>query len=150
MKNTNPISAALIAPCGMNCALCSRYLAFRHDINRSQCRGCRSRQEPCHYLFEKCTGLNHAAGGDVAFCFACAQYPCQQIKRMDARYRKNYGMSVLENLAYIQQRGLPAFIAEQYARHRCTRCGGLISVHNRKCFKCDPVTRLVEKRHKQY
>ena len=28
MKKLNPISEKLIAPCGMNCAICSRYLAY--------------------------------------------------------------------------------------------------------------------------
>ena len=27
----------------------------------------------------------------------------------------------------------------------CLECGGLISVHNGKCFQCDTITRLVEK-----
>lgn len=43
MKNSNPIPEELIAPCGMNCALCSRYLAFVNKLKRSQCIGCRIR-----------------------------------------------------------------------------------------------------------
>lgn len=69
--------------------------------------------------------------------------------RMDKRYRENYGMSVLENLESIRTNGIERFMAEQYQVHQCSRCGGLISVHNRKCFACDTVTRLIEKKDNQ-
>ena len=69
---------------------------------------------------------------------------------MDKRYRENYGMSVMDNLENIQELGLVGFSEEQYQKHNCARCGGLISVHNRKCFQCDTVTRLVEKPNTVY
>ena len=98
----------------MNCALCSRYLAYVHQLKRSQCIGCRPRNEPCDYLFAKCTGINHASkGGDAVFCFECDQYPCKQINRMDDRYQKSYGMSVKDNLAFISRMGIEKFIEEQ-------------------------------------
>ncbi len=145
MKKDNPISKDLIAPCGMNCAICSRYLAYVNNLKRSQCVGCRPRNKRCDYLFKKCTGINHTSKGDAAFCFECEQYPCKQINRMDERYRKNYAMSVKESLEYIRKRGLEKFVKDQYKKYRCTKCGGLISIHNRKCFKCDTITRLIEK-----
>jgi predicted RNA-binding Zn-ribbon protein involved in translation (DUF1610 family) len=147
MCEGHPISEALIAPCGMNCALCSRYLAYTHHLKRSRCVGCRPRDEQCTYLFEKCGGANPDAAGEAAFCFACDRYPCPRIKRMDERYRKNYGMSVRANLERIRDVGLAQFVAEQYATHRCPTCGEVRSVHNGKCFACDPITRLVERRH---
>jgi hypothetical protein len=65
---------------------------------------------------------------------------------MDARYRANYGMSVKDNLQDIKSGGLGSFVEGQYEEHCCSKCGGLIPIHNGKCFKCDRVTRLVEKR----
>ena len=145
MKQSNPISETLIAPCGMNCAICSRYLAYVHNLKRSKCLGCRPRNEGCTYLFGKCRGINHAVrGGDAAFCFECAYYPCAQINRMDNRYRKNYNMSVKENLEHIKSMGIGIFIEEQYKKYRCSKCGGLISIHNRKCFHCDTIIKLVD------
>jgi hypothetical protein len=129
----------------MNCALCSRYLAYVHDLERAHCIGCRPRRKSCTYLFGKCSGVNHAAKGTAVFCFECSLYPCAQIERMDARYRKYYQMSVKDNLEQIRQQGLGKFIEAQYEKHHCSRCGGLISVHNRKCFTCHRVTRLIEK-----
>ena len=59
-------------------------------------------------------------------------------------------MSVKDNLQVLRESGLDSLIEIQYQEHRCSRCDGLISVHNRKCFKCDTITRLVEKRGKEY
>jgi len=69
---------------------------------------------------------------------------------MDDRYRNNYKMSVKDNLEYINKMGIGKFIKEQYSKYRCSECGGLISIHNRKCFKCDSITRLVEKINGKY
>ena len=147
MKNSTHISPSLIAPCGMNCAVCSRYLAHVNILNRSTCIGCRPRNRRCAYLFGKCTRINRRAKGEAAFCFKCRQYPCRQIDRIDDRYRKNYGMSMKENLEFIRTKGIRKFIKAQYEKYKCPRCGGLISTHNRKCFACDTITKLVEKAH---
>jgi hypothetical protein len=88
MKRSNPISEELIAPCGMNCAICSRHLSFLNNLRRSQCVGCRPRNKECIYLVGKCIGINHTARGNAAFCFECNYYPCKQIDRMDDRYRR--------------------------------------------------------------
>jgi hypothetical protein len=69
---------------------------------------------------------------------------------MDDRYRKSYKMSVKDNLEYIKKMGMGEFVTEQYKKYSCTKCGGLISIHNRKCFQCDTVTRLVEKLNRKY
>jgi len=150
MKKINPIKKELIAPCGMNCAICSKYLAYKNNLNRSQCIGCRPKNQSCTYLFEKCTGINQTAKGNAAFCFECNKYPCKQISRIDDRYRFNYKMSIKENLDNIDQGGMDKFIKEQYEKYGCKKCGGLISIHNRKCFKCNTITRLVEKYNKKY
>jgi len=147
MVKSIPIKEELIAPCGMNCGICSNYLAYVNNLNRSKCAGCRPSNKKCTYLFEKCSGINHSLEGNSSarFCFECDQYPCKEINRMNRRYRENYKMSVKENLEYIKENGLSEFVAEQYEEHCCSKCGQLISIHNRKCFKCDTITKLVEK-----
>lgn len=136
----------------MNCAVCSRYLSYVNNLKRSQCPGCRPGNKKCSYLFEKCSGINKALKGNstAGFCFECDRYPCKHINRMDDRYRINYGMSVKDNLELISKKGVERFAKEQYEKYRCSRCGGLISIHNRKCFKCDTVTRLLEKHNRKY
>jgi predicted RNA-binding Zn-ribbon protein involved in translation (DUF1610 family) len=65
---------------------------------------------------------------------------------MDTRYKKYYKMSTKDNLEYIKKLGIDKFIDEQYNKYHCPNCGGLISIHNRKCFKCEAITRLIEKK----
>ena len=151
MKKINPGIEELIAPCGMNCGICSRYLSYVNKLKRSQCSGCRPENKKCSYLFKNCSGINGSIEGKATanFCFECDQYPCKQINRMDDRYRNNYEMSVKDNLDFIKKKGVEQFIIDQYEKYRCSKCGGLISIHNIKCFKCDTITRLVEKRNEK-
>jgi hypothetical protein len=145
MNKLNPISEELIAPCGMNCAICSRYLALVNNLKRSQCIGCRPRNKECALLYKNCTGTKNIAKGNVSFCFECSQYPCQKLNHLDERYRNNYGMSMISNLEFIRKKGINKFIKDQYRKYRCSKCGNLISTHNGKCFRCDKIIKLVEK-----
>jgi hypothetical protein len=121
----------------MNCAICSAYLAYTEGIPRKQathCSGCRIRNKKCAYLKGKCAGLRD---GSLPFCSACEEFPCHRLKSLDTRYRTRYGMSMIENLRMIQEKGMDAFLTSQQERYRCPRCGGTICVHNRKCYRCD-------------
>lgn len=73
MKKTDLGPEELIAPCGTNCAICSRFLAYANNLKRSQCTGCRPGNPKCSYLFEKCSGINSALQGNstARFCFEC-------------------------------------------------------------------------------
>lgn len=147
MKDFSTIKKELIAPCGMNCAICSKYLAYVNKLNKSQCSGCRPSDKKCTYLFKKCSGINSFLKGNATanFCFECDLYPCKEIDRMDKRYKNNYHMSVKENLDTIRNSGIANLIEDQFKKYRCPKCTGLISIHNKKCFKCYPITKLVEK-----
>ncbi len=147
MKEMNTILNDHIAPCGMNCAICSKYLAYVNNLKRSQCAGCRTGHGKCTYLFAKCAGANKDSTNSRVFCFECEKYPCRQIHRMDKRYKKKYHYSVVENLTTIKKRGIDTFIKEQYEKYHCSECNELISIHNGKCFKCDTITKLVDKKN---
>ncbi|MGA3288914.1 MAG: DUF3795 domain-containing protein [Candidatus Bathyarchaeia archaeon] len=52
------VNPELIAPCGMNCALCSGYLALKNDVKSkgvrmSYCTSCRPRNKNCSFLKKK-------------------------------------------------------------------------------------------------
>jgi hypothetical protein len=145
MNNKSIIPEDLIAPCGMNCAICSRYLSYVNNLNKSKCVGCRNKESSCSYLFGKCKGINNNSKGKETYCFACPLYPCEQIIRMDKRYRINYKISVIENLNCMKTEGIKMLIKQQYKKYKCSKCGGLISIHNKKCFKCEKITKLIEK-----
>ncbi len=127
----------------MNCAVCSRYLAFINKIPLKKgiiyCEGCRPADRRCAMIKKRCKDVLRLDEGEVDYCCDCDDYPCESLSRLDKRYRENYGMSMIDNLEQIRSIGLAEFIAEQSEKYRCPRCGGLISVHNKKCFKCDKI-----------
>ncbi|HDR73486.1 MAG TPA: DUF3795 domain-containing protein [Methanoculleus sp.] len=125
----------LIAPCGMNCALCSKYLAWlAHPGRPAVCEGCRAKDKRCSALKTACRRLrNH----EVEFCFECADFPCDRLERLDRRSREQYGMSMINNLRRIRANGMAWFLEEQERRWRCTRCGGTVCVHTGRCSSCN-------------
>jgi hypothetical protein len=75
--------------------------------------------------------------GELAFCSSdCEQFPCPRLKRLDARYREKYRMSMLENLVFIRDKGVEAFVAAEQERWACPGCGGLQCVHTPACVYC--------------
>lgn len=126
----------LVAPCGMNCALCQAYqgkgLAYHgcgHGGERKACQNC---------SIQKCENKK-------IFCFECTQYPCKRLKALDKRYRTKYHMSMLENLALIQANGLDEFVRQQNERYRCSSCGKLRTVHQDSCLYCAAIAKADRK-----
>ena len=128
----------LIAPCGMNCGVCSSYLAATYDV-KSQgirmpcCSGCRPRNKQCAFLKKKCQLL---LNGQVEFCYQCPDFPCNQLRKIDTRYKTLYRMSFIENLKYIKEKGLKKFLDREREKWRCPECGETICCHNGICFHC--------------
>ncbi len=131
----------LIAPCGINCAICSGYLAYSRGIPKkrgaiSHCLGCRPRDKRCAYLKGHCEQI---VNGSLRFCHECRQFPCQRLRHLDERYVKTYNVSPIANLRYLAAEGGAAFLEDQKQRYRCGRCGGTLCVHNGKCYNCDRI-----------
>jgi hypothetical protein len=129
----------LIAPCGMNCALCTSYLAMDNDLkkrgfSKSYCPGCLPRGKNCAFIKKQCEKLGK---GLVRFCYECEQYPCRRLKSLDKRYRENYHMSMIENLNLIQKGGMEQFLEKEEAKWRCPKCGKIICCHNGLCYNCE-------------
>ena len=115
-------SSKQIAPCGMNCNLC---VAFLRD--EKKCPGCRFREKHCAIhnckIFKK---------NKFRYCFECDNFPCVRIKHLDKRYKTRYGMSMIENLENIKNKGIKEFIKEQ--KKKWTKAGKIICVHNKKLY----------------
>lgn len=125
--------AGLIAPCGMNCGICHRYLRAKDT-----CPGCREddryKMVSCaHCVIKNCEFLKFGKSG---FCYGCAKYPCRRLKSLDKRYRTKYRMSLIDNLGSIRAIGLAAFAENEAERWRCKKCGGTICVHKGYCLRC--------------
>ena len=128
--------AKLIAPCGMNCGICISF--FGYAVNerkrKNPCIGCRSRDKQCAFLKKQCDKLLNKK---VEYCFECMDFPCENLKKLDKRYRTKYGMSMIENLEYIQKNVINKFVENERERWKCSKCGEVICVHNRKCYSCE-------------
>ena len=138
MKTAKKLTSDLIAPCGMNCALCASNLALKNDLKSKgikipYCIGCRPRNKKCAFIKKKCSKL---LNGEVAYCFECTGFPCDLLKTLDARYKERYKMSMIENLSFIKEHGMQNFLEEQAKRWKCPNCGELISCHNGICYSC--------------
>ncbi len=138
----------LLAPCGINCALCVHYQARRLDLDRrgfrkSYCTGCRSEDRSCA-LKSACELLEQ---GSVRFCNECPGFPCVRLKRLDRRYDK-YHTSLLERLDRIQTQGIEAVLQQEQAEWQCPTCGGVICCHNGLCLACDLDTLVANKTYR--
>ncbi len=131
--------AVVVAPCGMNCALCAGYLSFKNDLHSKgvkviSCTGCRPSNKKCAFLKKVCSKLSR---GELTFCYECSNFPCERLRTTDDRYRAHYRMNMIDNLNFIKENGMAKFIESQKKIWKCPDCGELISCHNGLCFKCD-------------
>jgi hypothetical protein len=63
--------------------------------------------------------------------------PCDKLAHLDKRYRERYGMSMVENLKMLKEKGMDKFLRKQAEKYRCPNCStGVICVHDNKCFRC--------------
>ena len=135
------MKAELIAPCGMNCSLCSSYLAYSrgHEKKRgmSHCTGCRIRGKNCSFVKKRCPhGLSK---GKLDYCHECGDFPCENLQKISNRYKTNYNYNFIENLEFIRDNGMDAFLEKETEEHKCLNCGDVICIHNGKCYKCQEI-----------
>ena len=128
----------LISPCGMNCAICSGYLAYNHDVKSKgikmpYCIGCRPRDKLCAFLKKRCELL---PSNKVRYCYECGNFPCERLEHLDKRYRTLFRMSMIKNLEYIKNVGIKPFLETQEEQWKCPQCGEVICCHNGLCFNC--------------
>jgi hypothetical protein len=131
----------LVAPCGMNCNVCSGYLAYSHHLPKKRgkihhCEGCLPGEKNCAFLKRRCAKIGDRR---IRFCFECDGFPCERLETLDARYRKKYGVSLIGNLREIKESGINDFLVRQKKAFKCDRCDGVVSIHNGKCYRCDKI-----------
>jgi len=129
----------LIAPCGINCAVCVAYIFNHKDLNKEgfkkkYCNGCIDRGKGCTFaLGKKCDLIKNSK---IRFCYECKNYPCKGLKNLDKRYRTKYNMSMIENLNNINTKGMSQFLNQQQQKYACPNCGDTICCHNNLCLNC--------------
>ena len=121
------ITQNLIAPCGMNCAICKAYLR-----QHNPCHGCINLEVErpktrAHCRLRVCTKRKGR------FCCHCPEFPCDRLCHLDKRYRTKYGMSEIENLEFIRKNGIRKFVASE-RKHWISK-QGVFCVHDKKYYK---------------
>ncbi len=134
---TYKFNPELVAPCGMNCAICRGYIAYTHGIPRvsgkiTYCAGCVHRAKNC-YIKRNCKKLTKH---EIHSCSECDKMPCEKLAHLDKRYRERYGMSMVENLKLLKEKGMDELLKNQSEKFTCPSCGDVICVHDAKCFSC--------------
>jgi hypothetical protein len=126
----------LIAPCGMNCALCIGYFGYNMNGKKRSvsCIGCRPRNKNCAFVKKKCELLSN---DKVEFYFVCSDFPCEQLQKLDRRYTKKYNIIMIANLIFIRKHGMEDFLKQQKVKYSCPECGETICVHNGVCYNCE-------------
>ncbi len=122
-----------IAPCGMNCGICSGYLR-----KNKHCSGCRGSDDGKSVSILNCIIRNCPTPktNRSGFCFECEDFPCKRLRALDKRYRTKYRMSMIENLENVEKLGIDGFLRNDSERWRCKKCGGVINVHRGTCSEC--------------
>ena len=97
------MSKHLIAPCGVNCAVCSGYMR-----NKNRCSGCLATEgdKVSHCASCRIKLCPEHEKVEFTYCFDCRRFPCVRIKNLDKRYRGKYHASPIENLQFIKEAGM--------------------------------------------
>ena len=97
-----------------------------------RCQGCLPLNKKC-FIKRGCKKL---LKNEINFCFECDNIPCKNLDRLDRRYRKQYDMSMIENLRDLKEKGVKEFLETQKEKYKCSKCGDVRSVHDGKCSTC--------------
>jgi hypothetical protein len=125
--------STLIAPCGINCCLCKRYVR-----NKMPCPGCRGDES---FKLRTCAGCRikncgKLIEGGFKYCFSCDEFPCALVCRLDKRYAENYCVSIIDNLEQIQKNGIRSFARTENKKWICSKCGAMLCMHKAQCISC--------------
>jgi hypothetical protein len=124
------LTSDLIAPCGMNCGVCSMFLR-----EKKPCKGClpsplSAKPHPQCQIRACVQEKNHIR------CIECAAFPCDRLQTLDRRYQTNYGVSLCKNLADFSDLGAVLFVHSESLKWECPHCHSRLSVHNATCLQC--------------
>ena len=130
------MSAAMIAPCGLNCSLCQKALA-----ETDPCPGCHGPGACKPEFCAKRCGIilcGKRKENGYVFCDECPNYPCRDVLEKENRYTSKYPLdeSPGKNLRDIRELGKEAFLENERARWTCRDCGHIVSVHTGVCSGC--------------
>ena len=129
-------TADMIAPCGLDCSLCSRA-----HLKENPCPGCNGPEEHKPSFCSSRCGIilcEKRKSNGYRFCDECTDYPCEDVMEKENRYTSQYPLfeSPLQNLKSIRETGIDAFLIREREQWTCRECGHALSVHTGICSGC--------------
>lgn len=134
MKMPERIEEIMLAPCGMNCAVCYKHVGAKKHAK--PCEGCLKGDVGKTERCRTCKIKTCAGEKGLTRCFECTDFPCQRIKNLDKSYRKRYNTSLVENGLTAKEKGVENFLASDKEKWTCLDCGGAFSLHDGICSEC--------------
>jgi hypothetical protein len=128
------IDDKMLAPCGMNCAVCYKHVGIRK--NAKPCVGCLNSDMDKPEHCRKCNIKNCARSKGFSRCLECGDFPCKLIKNLEKSYLKRYQTSLIENSVIAKEKGISAFLEQDRRKWTCADCGGAFSLHDGVCSDC--------------
>jgi len=148
----------LVGICGLYCGTCPSYLAYRkNDSTRIErlsrdkgyspdelrCDGCLSDRvsvhcRDCRHGFRDCAGEK-----GVTWCFECDEFPCRRLEDFTGVHVVNgisHHESVIDDLRYMKQHGIEAWVEIQDRKARCPLCGEVQYWFDAACPNCSGET----------
>ena len=107
---------------------------------KMNCIGCNLSGKSCAHLKKYCEKLIKK---EIENCYECSDFPCEQIQKLDTKYRKRFDMSTIDNLRFIKENGMEKFLQQQEEKYKCPKCGEIICVHNGKCYSCNTLQKKI-------
>lgn len=130
-------NSELFARCGINCRTCVGFFGYTISGEKQpQCGGCRTREQTCTFFEKNCKHPEQKT--KIEYCFDCTVFPCENLKKIDQYYSQKYGPSIIENLVFIKTHGMVVFLKSEKEKWKCASCGGVICVHTKRCYACNP------------
>ncbi len=140
IKEASVFKAEMIAPCGLDCSLCS--LALKE---KDPCPGCNGPDENKPEFCASLCGIircSRRTENGYRYCDECPDFPCEDVMEKEKRYTSKYPRieSPLENLRLIREMGMDKFLKIETERWSCEKCGSTVSVHTGICSGCGNAT----------
>jgi len=122
----------------MNCNVCKGVLDKAGKGYK--CPGCIPRGMGCIHGKGLCEKL---AKREARFCYECEDFPCARLKRLDKRYRTKHDYGFIDALEFMRDNGMKAHLARETKLWKCPECGGVVCIHNGRCYTCQRIVRTV-------
>lgn len=133
MRMPNKLENNMLAPCGMNCAVCHSHVGMRKYGKK--CQGCMNGDEGKPKHCQTCKIKTCVQSKGYMRCLECKDFPCKLIKNLERSYNKRYSESLIANSQYAREHGIEDFLEKDRKKRICS-CGGVISLHDAECSEC--------------